>query len=205
MKKELIEIEKLLDKKFLKFYKAKYLIKQSNKETDYFFVSRNNTKDLAMIRSEIKPTAIEAFTYIKEDDNYKIVMIEEFRSAMNRNFFSFTAGLIEEDEDYVEAIKREIKEEIGGITKNIELCQNYPIPICPGLTDEANIFAIVELESLGEQHLEELEDIKVRIFEIDDLERKINNNELLLTISGYLGCMLLINKIKSKIESENIK
>lgn len=197
MSKELIEIEKLLDKKFLKFYKAKYRI-ENGKMTDYFFVSRNDTKNLAMVRSEIKPTAIEAFTYIKEDDDYKIVMIEEFRSAMNRNFFSFTAGLIEEDEDYVEAIKREIKEEIGGIAKEIELCQDYPIAICPGLTDEANIFAIVELESLGKQHLEELEDIKVRLFDVDELERKVNNNELYLTLSGYLGVQLLINKLKIK-------
>ena len=64
------------------------------------------------------------------------------------------------------------------------------------MTDEANIYTIVELESLGKQHLEETEDIKVKIYDVKDLENKIQNNELLLTVSGYLGAMLLINRLK---------
>ena len=69
--------------------------------------------------------------------------------------------------------------------------------ICAGLTDEANYFAIVELEDLGEQHLEETEDINVVIFSVEELEDLIKNNKLPLTASGYFGAMMLINKIKN--------
>ena len=66
-----------------------------------------------------------------------------------------------------------------------------------GLTDEANMFAIVELSKIGKQHLETTEDIKVKTFTVDELEKKIQNSELELTVTGYLGCVLLINKIKA--------
>lgn len=196
MKNKYLLVKKDLDKKFLKMYTVKY--ETNGKPRDYFFVSRHDEKDLAVMNDEITPTAIEAFTYIKEDNEWKIIMIEEFRSAMNRKFYSFTAGLIEKGEEPNEAIKREVYEEIGGDVKNIELCQDYPMPLCAGMTDEANIFAIVELESLGKQHLEETEDITVRKFTVKELEKKIKSNELPLTVSGYLGAMLLINKLSEK-------
>ena len=191
-KNEFINVKLELDKKFLKFYTAKY--RTNGKNRDYYFVSRNDTENLTLVSGKIKPTAIEAFTYLGN----KVIMIEEFRSAIGKKFYSFTAGLIEDGEDVKEAIKREIYEEIGGKVKNIELLQNYPMAICAGLTDEANYFAIVELESLGKQHLEETEDIKVKEFEVEELEKLIKHNKLPLTASGYFGAMMVINKIKNK-------
>ena len=191
-KNEFINVKLELDKKFLKFYTAKY--RTNGKNRDYYFVSRNDTDNLALVSGKIKPTAIEAFTYLGN----RVIMIEEFRSAIGKKFYSFTAGLIEDSEDVKEAIKREIYEEIGGKVKNIELLQNYPMAICAGLTDEANYFAIVELESLGKQHLEETEDIKVKEFEVEELEKLIKHNKLPLTASGYFGAMMVINKIKNK-------
>lgn len=190
-KNKYLFVKQDLDKKFLKFYTAKF--ETNGKPRDYYFVSRHDEKDLAILNKEIKPTAIEAYTYMGD----KIIMIEEFRSPLNRKIFSFTAGLIEDGEDYKKAVEREVFEEIGGKVKNVELVQNYPMALCAGMTDEANIYTIVELEALGEQHLEATEDINVKIFTVDELEKKIQNNELELTVSGYLGCILLINKIKA--------
>ena len=123
-------------------------------------------------------------------------MINEFRSPINRKVLSFCAGLIEPNEDYIKAFEREVYEELGGKVKKIELCQSYPMAVCAGLCDEANIFAIVELESMGEQHLETTEDIEIVRYTVDELEEKINNNELNLTASGYFGAMMLIHKLK---------
>lgn len=187
-------VKKDLDKKFLKMYTVTY--ETNGKEREYFFVSRNDEEDLAILNDNIKPTAIEAFTYIKQDGKWKVVMIEEFRSAINRYVTSFCAGLIEDGEDVNKTIEREVYEEIGGKVKQIELLQNYPMSMCAGMTDEANYFALVELDSIGKQHLEETEDIKVLIYDIDELEEKINNSELALTASGYLGAKELIWKLK---------
>ena len=199
MENKYLFVKKDLDKKFLKMYTATY--ETNGKDREYVFVSRHDEEDLAIVNDEVKPTAIEAFTYIKDisDNKYKIVMIEELRSAMNKRVISFCAGLIEDGEDYNKAIEREVYEEVGGKVKNIEILQNYPMSLCAGMTDEANIFSIVELESIGAQHLEDTEDIKVKIFDIDELEKKIKNNELMLTFTGYAGAMILINKLKENV------
>jgi len=192
MKHKVVNIEKNLDKKYLKFYTATY--ETDGKPRKYFFVSRHNEKDLALKNKKVKPTAIEAFTYyLDENENMKVVMIEEFRSAIGRYVTSFPAGLIEKGEDVNKAIAREVKEEIGAEVNYIKLLQNYPMSMCAGMTDEANYMAIVEVKNLGEQHLEETEDIKVKIYDIEELHRKVENNEIYLSASGYLGYLSLYN------------
>ena len=184
-----------LDKKFLKFYTAHYTT--NGVDRDYFFVSRNNPQELAINHDGVKPTAIEAFTYYVDDEtmDVKVVMIEEFRSALGRYVMSFTAGLIEKGEDVETAIKREVSEEVGGEVERITLLQNYPLSMCAGMCDEANYMAVVKLASLGKQHLEETEDIKIKVFDLEELKTKINNNEIYLTASGLLGYLSILNLI----------
>lgn len=190
MKQKLLNIEKNYNTKYLKFYTAHY--ETDGKKRDYYFVSRHNEKNLALNNKEVLPTAIEAFTYFyDEDGEMNVVMIEEFRSAIGRYVTSFPAGLIEKGEDVNKAIAREVKEEIGADVNYIKLLQNYPMSMCAGMTDEANYMAIVEVKNLGEQHLEETEDIKVKIYDIEELHRKVENNEIYLSASGYLGYLSL--------------
>jgi len=192
MKQKLLNVEKNYNTKYLKFYTANY--ETNGKPRKYFFVSRHDEKDLALNNKEVKPTAIEAFTYYIDDkDEMQVVMIEEFRSPMGKYVTSFPAGLIEKGEDVNKAIAREVKEEIGAEVNYIKLLQNYPMSMCAGMTDEANYMAIVEVKNLKEQHLEETEDIKVKIYNIKDLHRMIENNEIYLTASGYLGYLALYN------------
>ena len=194
MEQKVVSIEKNLDKKFLKFYTANYIT--NGKPRKYFFVSRHDEKELALKNKEIIPTAIEAFTYFYDNEGeMNVVMIEEFRSAIGRYVTSFTAGLIEKGEDVNQAITREVKEEIGADVKRISLLQNYPLTMCAGMTDEANYMAIVEVENIGEQHLEETEDIKVKIYRMSDLHRMVQRNEIYLSASGYLGYLALYNEM----------
>lgn len=194
MTQKVVSIEKNLDKKFLKFYTANYIT--NGKPRKYFFVSRHDEKDLALNNKEVLPTAIEAFTYFYDDEGeMNVVMIEEFRSAIGKYVTSFCAGLIEKGEDVNQAIIREVKEEIGADVKRISLLQNYPLAMCAGMTDEANYMAIVEVDNIAEQHLEETEDIKVKIYKMSDLHRAIQRNEIYLTASGYFGYLSLYNEM----------
>ncbi len=193
------KVKKLFETKFLKFYSATYQTEAG--ENDYYFVSRSDEKGLSMLNKDkkkyIKGNAIEAFTYIKENDGYKILMIKEFRRPLNEYVFSFPAGIIEKkDKTLLDAYIREIEEELGGSIKNIEYCQKNPMPLCAGVTDESNYYAIVEIKELHFQKLEEQERIEVYKFTVQELEQKIKNSELPLTVQGYLGAVLLINKLK---------
>ena len=194
-KDELVKCEKILDKKFLRFFDAAYKNKETGKERHYFFVSRNDEADLAIFNEKVKISAVEAFTYIKIGNEYKIVMIDEFRSALNRRMLSFCAGLVDEGEDAETAIKRELYEEVGGIVKKIEFIRKNPLPTSAGLTDEANVFAVVELSDLEKQHLQAEEDIKVRIFTLDEARKILNDENTNITINSLLGLHLLVREL----------
>lgn len=189
----LLSVDLNLDKKFLKFYTAHYVT--NNQPRDYFFVSRNSMKDLAINHDLVKPTAIEAFTYYVDPETMeiKVVMIEEFRSALGRYVTSFCAGLIENGEDVNKAIEREVYEEVGGKVEKITLLQDYPLSMCAGMCDEANYMAVVKLSSIGKQHLEETEDIKIKVYSLDELNSLIKNNQIYLTASGLLGYLSILS------------
>lgn len=194
MKQKLLSVEKNYNTKYLKFYTAHY--ETDGKKRDYYFVSRNDERDLAIRNKKVKPTAIEAFTYYQDaNGTMYAVMIEEFRSAIGKYVLSFPAGLIEKKEDVYKAIAREVKEEVGGEVEYIKLLQDYPMALCAGMTDEANYFALVKLSNIDKQQLEETEDIKVKIYEMSQLHKMVQNNELKLTASGYLGYLVLYTEM----------
>ena len=152
-------------------------------------------KDLAINHDLVKPTAIEAFTYYVDPETMeiKVVMIEEFRSALGRYVTSFCAGLIENGEDVNKAIEREVYEEVGGKVEKITLLQDYPLSMCAGMCDEANYMAVVKLSSIGKQHLEETEDIKIKVYSLDELNSLLKNNQIYLTASGLLGYLSILS------------
>lgn len=196
---KLVGIDTLRSNKFLNFYSARYEHKE--KVSDYYFASRNKPNDLACILNSINsyvlPNAIEAFTYIDNEDERCVVMIREFRKPLNSYVYSFPAGLIEDNESPDIALYREVKEEVGGLIEDFNFCQNYPLAMCAGLTDEANMLAVVKLKSANilNQNLDENEVIDIVKFNPNDLANKIKNNEIKLTASGYLGCLILLYKL----------
>ena len=198
MKNKLQFVSQDLDMKFLKFYTAYYLNEETGKQREYFFASRNSYDELAAKSDIVKANAVEMFTYIKENDAYKIVMVKEFRPAINKYVYAFAAGLIDGNETRDEAAKREIKEELGGTVKSIDWCYDKPLLTSAGLSDEANYLAIVELEALNEQHLEDSEEIEVKKYTVSEVKEMLAKGEIQLTLPGYLGLNLLINRIGDK-------
>ena len=196
MDRELSKVKLLKKNKFLNFYKAKYV--ENNKYRNYWFASRNAPDNLPMITGNINASAIEAFTYYKDpkDKKYYLVFIYEFRSAFNKYMLSFPAGLIEPNEDIKSAITREVSEEIGGKVKSIDILNNYPSPTSAGLSDEANVYAFVELEpGLHEQNLDSDEDIEVKVVPLDRLDITINIYAGSICATSLLGAKLLQAKL----------
>lgn len=120
------------------------------------------------------------------NENKEIYLVKQFRKPIEKVIYEIPAGLVESNENLVDAAKRESQEEIGFLPKNMELLvEAYA---SPGFTDE--IFTIFLGTDLIESKLdlddeEFLEVVKMPLTEALDL---VENLEIMdaKTIIGIL-------------------
>jgi len=107
---KLVNIEKIHEGKYLTRYNFTYELNDNTKKV-YEMVSRDKsiTKDTDIINKKCDAVVIIAFN----EDESKILLNKEFRLALNSWIYNFPAGLIEKDEDIIDAAKRELFEETG--------------------------------------------------------------------------------------------
>ncbi len=100
----------------------------------------------------------------------KIVILRQYRFAVSRRILEFPAGTLEEGEEPLTSMKRELAEEAGYEAKSWDsLGEMLP---CPGYSDELiHLFLARELTKLNEQPPgDEDEDLEVLHMSKDDLE-----------------------------------
>lgn len=191
--KKLLKIEKLYDEEYLKMFNATYLSDCST--TEYTFVSRRDQKDLTALNASDRVDAVKALPYFWEDGKLYVVLIEEFRSPLNKCIYSVPAGLVDGDENPDHAIQRELAEEIGAQTTKLERLDNGCYSSA-GLTDEKIIHFLAEVVLNGRQHLEETEDIAVKSLPIDQLLEFVDSHEMCM--SSMLLCKMFYYKMKEE-------
>lgn len=106
----------------------------------------------------------------------EVLMIKQYRNAVDKVLLEFPAGLIDADEEPKEAALRELSEETGTTAQQIDyLFETYS---SPGFTNEKVSFFIAR--NLTEQILPPDDDefIEVCRLSIDDLIAKLDNLEL---------------------------
>ena len=101
-----LKIVKYGDNRYLKNYKILYENKVKQVK-EYEMVSRNEIKCEEEIADKVNGISIVAF----KDD--KILLLNEFRMAVNRRVFNLCAGMIENGENAEECASRELYEETG--------------------------------------------------------------------------------------------
>lgn len=177
-------IEKLSDNKFLNLFNLRY------EDKDYYIASRRkDVKDMAVnnVGKEIKTDAVMIVPIYNNGD---LVLIKQFRPAINDYIYEFPAGLVDDNESIMEASRRELKEEVGlDIEDSILLIP--PSYTSVGMSDEtiAIILANVsgELSTEGNEGTEDIEPI---VLKVNDIQSFINDNivgaktSLVLTILG---------------------
>jgi ADP-ribose pyrophosphatase len=108
----------------------------------------------------------------------KVILIRQFRHAVNAHLWELPAGSVDEGESAEHAATRECHEEIGLVPATVvRLSAMYPTP---GYCDEEMIFYRVSgLEKSDvEAHLDEDEDIEAKTFELRDARDMIRRGEI---------------------------
>jgi ADP-ribose pyrophosphatase len=119
-----------------------------------------------------------------------IILIRQYRYAVNRWVWELPAGSVDEGETPEEAARRECHEEIGQIPETVvRLGSMYPTP---GYCDEEMFFFRVSglTEPTHDAELDEDEDIEVRVFTVKDVKEMVRRGEI-VDMKTVIGLALL--------------
>lgn len=110
-------------------------------------------------------------------DENEILLVKQYRKAVDRVLLELPAGKIEVNEEPKETAFKELKEETGYSTENLEYLLEFYTS--PGFsTEKVYIFLAGNMEK-GEQELESGEYIEVESYKIDDLIKMIKKGEII--------------------------
>lgn len=119
-------------------------------------------------------------------DDERIILVNQFRKALDKNILEIPAGKLDKDEDPKICAIRELEEETG--YKASEITYLGKIAMAPGFCDE--IIYLYKATGLreGEKSLDEDEFTEVKIFNIKDVKTMIKNGEIIdsKTISSFM-------------------
>ncbi len=146
----------------------------------YEFVTRRKCSGVAII------TAIT--------EARQIVLVEQFRAAVERPVLELPAGLVgdikgNEEEPHIEAAKRELLEETGYLAGRIQ--HIFTGPISAGMTNELPSFFLAD--QLIKKHAgggDDTENITVHVVELSDIEAYLKEKSekgLLIDPKIYIG------------------
>jgi len=114
-------------------------------------------------------------------DDGRIVLIRQYRYAIDRWIWELPAGSLDAGEDPAAAAARECEEEIGLIPGRVEFAGAwYPTPgFC---TEVMNYYRLSDLRARGSgdppAHQDEDEDIRVHVFSLDEARAMVRRGDI---------------------------
>ena len=108
----------------------------------------------------------------------RIILIRQFRYAINRWLWELPAGSVDEGEEPEAAARRECHEEIGQVPDTVvRLASFFPTP---GYCDEEMFFFRVSGLSESEEQaaVDEDEDIEPKVFSVSDAREMVRRGEI---------------------------
>ena len=178
-----------LTKSFFPFWRYQFLIKSLNKKIRPYKINR-----------EILEVGDVVFALCYSPEEKKFYLIKQFRPfyyvRKEKYKFELVGGLVEKGETLTQALKREIKEEIGVKTLKLKKLTKY-CPV-PGYSDEIVHVYYAEVENIKDSHLYnkfENEEIKVSKLNLNQI-KKINSSEQIQNVLTKVSIYEYLNKIK---------
>ncbi|MCF0247362.1 MAG: NUDIX hydrolase [Synergistes sp.] len=118
-----------------------------------------------------------AVAMLPVDENGNIILIKQYRHAIDEEIFEIPAGLIDDGEDPRQAAERELMEEVGYCPKHIEeIAEFYS---SPGYCDE--VIYLYFADELTPKKLPEDDDeyIEVFLFTPEEIKKMIEQKEII--------------------------
>lgn len=167
--------ERILDSDYVKVDKDDVILPRGREIKDFYKVT---IKDCA---------AIVALT-----TDGKVVLKKEYRHCYRRDLIEIPAGVLEENEDPLNAAKRELQEETGYRSEKWTYL-GKTVESSAKLTNFMYIYLAEGCEKVSDQKLDYGEDIDVLEVEFDDAIGMIMSNQIIC--SSSIGAILKVESI----------
>lgn len=141
---------------------------------------KNHNRDIVK-----HPGACAIVAFLDEEN---IILVEQFRLALNKNLLEIPAGKIDRGESIENCARRELKEETGYIAGNIEYLGS--IVTAPGFCDEIVYLYKATNLILDNKNEDEDEFTKVKIININEVKEKIKKGEIIDSKTISIFCYL---------------
>ena len=128
--------------------------------------------------------------------NGKAVLVKQYRHGIREMLLEIPGGVIEDGEDPLDGIKRELLEETGYSSSNfIEVGRMYPNPAFQA--NSHYCFLALEAELVDTQHLDDGEDIEVHLVPLEELIAMTRNGGFphALDIAVLFHALAYMNRI----------
>lgn len=189
--KQIKDIKKLTSNKYLNLYELNF--ESDGDKYSYFLASRRKEDDLEIYKN--KTDAVKAVPYVIKNNKIYVVITKEFRHGINTYIYGTPAGLVDEGETNRQAIKRELKEEIGAKVLKLKKVINSSY-VSAGLTDETVECYYAKVELKYNQELGETEDINMFLLDVNKIPHFIRSNKMCLQSSLLLTAFHLKFNLK---------
>ncbi len=157
-------------------------------EGKYMLASRARNADELKIRTRKNvPEAVAIYSLYGENRD-RVVLVRQYRFAIDDYIYEFPAGLVEDGEEYHTAAVRELKEETGLDLNPLSVDEIYENPYFTtiGLTDEAcaTVYGTADGE-ISYEGQEDTEDIEVVLADRSEV-RRILREENVSILCAYM-------------------
>jgi len=181
------KVKKLTDNPYLNLYELEGRNRVGGM-VDYFIASRaKKEKELKINTNDSKPDGVIIYSLHGEKRD-RVVLIRQYRYAIDGYIYEFPAGMVDDGEDYHKAGIREMKEETGMDFHPLQVDVMYQKPYFTtiGLTDEccATVYGYATGKVAGDG-LEENEDIEVVLADKNEV-RRILKEERVSIMCAYM-------------------
>ena len=119
------------------------------------------------------------------------LFVKQYRPGANKEIIEVPAGIIENNEDPIETLYREIREETGYLKEDYEFLykSTYPLILSPGCSTEALYTYIIQLKADGitpqELKLDEGEVLENKWLDIKDVQNMTTDFKTIFLLNLY--------------------